>query len=274
MTFYITLSVDMSNYGFKEKFVTFVDLLGFRGSIIEARNDVKELNKIKKKVQSLQSHFGAVRKKGVPEFKVKVHAFSDCIVRERDYFKGGLYSEISSIAFSLIETLNDGYLVRGGMTHGLNYSNKKIIVSPAFLRAYELETKVAKYPRVIVDDTTLAHFEQRPDWGGDAHSHSVDKNYVYSLLIKDPHDGCYFIDYLNFAYRNADESGPSFLQYLLKIQKTLILEGLQHPSEEIRKKYKWLGWYQNFVIKKYPDDWKNDFKVGWKEKLQIEDRLL
>jgi hypothetical protein len=264
----------MKNYGFQNKFVTFIDLLGFRGSIIDARNDVRELSKIKKKVKSLQDHFGANRKKAYPEFKVKVHAFSDCIVRERDYFKGGLYSEISSIAFGLIDTLVDGFLVRGALTHGLNYSNKKIIVSPAFLRAYELETKVANFPRIIIDSTTLAHYEERPDWGGDAHPHSEDKDYVYGLLIKDPHDGCHFIDYLNFAYRNADESGPEFLQHLLGIQKGLILQGLQHQSENIRKKYQWLGWYQNYVIDQHPDDWKNHFKKGWKARFLIEKRLL
>ncbi len=264
----------MKDYGFNEKFVTFIDLLGFKGSILEARNDVKELNNIKKKVKSLQNHFGANRKKDEREYKTKVHSFSDCIVRERDYFRGGLYSEISSIAFGIIETLQDGYLLRGALTHGLHYSNKKIIVSPAFLRAYELETKEAIHPRVIIDPTTLAHYEVRSDWGSNAHPHKDDKDYVYGLLEKDPIDNLYFIDYLNFAYRNADESGPEYLQFLLDIQKKLILAGLQNQNEKIRKKYQWLGWYQNLVISQHPDNWKADFKLGWKDLYQIDTRLL
>lgn len=264
----------MNNHGFEEKFVTFIDLLGFKGSIIDARNDVKELSRIKKKVKSLQDHFGANRKKETQEYKAKVHSFSDCIVREREYFKGGLYSEISSIAFGIIDTLRDGYLLRGALTHGLHYSSKKVIVSPAFLRAYDLETRKANFPRVIIDPATLGHYEIRPDWGGSAHPHREDKDYVYGLLIKDPIDDYYFVDYLNFACRNADESGPEYLQLLLKIQKQLILDGLQNQSENIRKKYQWLGWYQNLVISNYPDKWKDDFIEGWKKKLNIEERLL
>ena len=154
------------------------------------------------------------------------------------------------------------------------FSNKKIIVSPAFLRAYELETKQAIYPRVIIDPTTLAHYEIRPDWGGSAHPHKDDKNYVYGLLIKDPIDNLYFIDYLNFAYRNADESGPEYLQFLLGIQRKLILTGLHSQCDKIRKKYQWLGWYQNLVISQYPDNWELEFKQGWKDLYRVDERLL
>lgn len=261
-------------YGFQESMVTFVDLLGFKASIFKAQDNLNELSKIKEKVKSLQKRFGANGKKGNQGYKVKVHSFSDCIVREREYFRGVLYSEISSIAFSIIETLEDGYLTRGALTHGLHYSSKKVIVSPAFLKAYDLETKEANFPRVIIDPVTLAYYENRIDWGGLAHSHEEDKKYVYSLLLKDPVDGYYFIDYLTYAYVNSDDDGPKYLQHLLRIQKKIILEGLQNQSSKIRKKYQWLGWYQNFVISRYPNYSKGYFKKNWKKEYQIDTRLL
>lgn len=253
--------------GFEEKFVTFIDLLGFKEAILKITNQ-KELNEVKKKVISIQNNLA---KKG--DYQIKTHSFSDCIVRERSHFRGALFSEILSIGFGLGFILKDGHLVRGALTNGFHYSSKKILISPAFLRAYNLESREAIYPRVIIDPKMLAQYETRKDWGGDAHSHEEDKKYVYGLLRKD-FDGYYFIDYLKVAYRNSDEYGPEVLQDLLGIQKKLILQGLQNEDTKIREKYKWLGRYQNETIKDYPDEWKTKFSLGWKIRLSIDERIL
>lgn len=49
-----------------------------------------------------------------------------------------------------------GWLVRGGITIGDFYIDDTIVWGPALLRAYELEDKLAIYPRIILDETVTS----------------------------------------------------------------------------------------------------------------------
>ncbi|MDO7874312.1 hypothetical protein Q5H93_06175 [Hymenobacter sp. ASUV-10] len=84
--------------------------------------------------------------------------FSDCLcVAVPMTYKGYsfheqlrmLYMYLSSYQSMLME---QGYLTRGGITIGSYYSDENMIFSGGLVEAYQLESKVAKFPRVILSE--------------------------------------------------------------------------------------------------------------------------
>lgn len=98
---------------------------------------------------------------------IKTIFFSDSVVRIRyapNYEKSnacdGLYmcileKELISLAEIQFELLKKGILIRGGITIGnISYNSQtNQLFGKAMNRAYELESKIANYPRIVIDPT-------------------------------------------------------------------------------------------------------------------------
>ena len=48
--------------------------------------------------------------------------------------------------------LDDGFLIRGGVTHGNLYIDDTLVWGKALLDSYYMEDHIASYPRVVVDE--------------------------------------------------------------------------------------------------------------------------
>jgi len=57
-----------------------------------------------------------------------------------------------NMAYFLTNSLIDyGFIIRGAITIGDLYHDERIVFGPALNQAYEIESTIANYPRVIVD---------------------------------------------------------------------------------------------------------------------------
>jgi hypothetical protein len=150
-------------YKIKESFVAFVDVLGFSHLIAEDGGQGEKLKIIKDAIatatgfleerKKLPSHPYAFWYK---EFQVK--SFSDCFCfsiplefedGEKDYKQNfiSFYVWIKAFCNTL---LSKGFLCRGGITQGWHYYDEKIIFSQALVEAYELESKKANHPLILI----------------------------------------------------------------------------------------------------------------------------
>lgn len=48
--------------------------------------------------------------------------------------------------------MDNGILVRGGLSEGLHFSNNIIIFSEGLVKSYDIESKIAIYPRIVIDN--------------------------------------------------------------------------------------------------------------------------
>ncbi|WP_271970318.1 hypothetical protein [Romboutsia sp. 1001216sp1] len=85
----------------------------------------------------------------------------------------------------------EGLFVRGGISMGDFYINEDIVFGPALLDAHNTESKIACYPRIILDNNTVSkvqtymnHYDVAPQ-----------KN---KILIDN--DGNWFLNYLNTIF--------------------------------------------------------------------------
>lgn len=157
---------------YEERFIAFVDLLGFKSAIEET--GVSTLIKIIQLLRSETEHRPPlVEKKDYMIFMAgseresekfhefrEISVFSDLIivsypVKNEVSVLNNLHKLLHSIYFVQEHLAENSILIRGGITCGKLYHKGDICIGPALLRAYELEAKVAKFPRVVIDPNLI-----------------------------------------------------------------------------------------------------------------------
>ena len=94
-----------------------------------------------------------------------------------------------TIRFIHDRAIENGFIIRGGLTLGDIYypdKNDGIFLGKAYLRAYELERKIAIYPRIIIDENVISEIREL-----DAKPFGEGKIDDY---IKKDYDGLYILD--------------------------------------------------------------------------------
>lgn len=126
--------------------------------------------------------------------------------------------------------LAEGFFVRGGLTLGSLHVSDHALFGPALIEAYDLESRVAVHPRIVL--SRAAAESQR----GTADA---------SMLLCDD-DGQTFIDYLGAAVDNPHDPIP-----VLQAHRDTVVERLHGSRRHKRRweKYRWLGEYHNAVVR-------------------------
>lgn len=99
--------------------------------------------------------------------------------------------------------LEKGIFTRGAITIGLYYSDENIIFSGGLVEAYNLESKVAKYPRIIVSDK-LINSELKNNWD-------------YSKILNIDNTDKPFINPFNYIISTSELADKIVEEFLSKI---------------------------------------------------------
>lgn len=231
--------------------LAFFDILGFR-EMVEELPAVD----IENRVHALQD-FSGIHKESAELFEAQSFQFSDCVVRvmpidskaNREAPVGILFHEILAIVHAQLEMANKGVFLRGGLTMGSAYFEGSVLFGPAMVAAYELESKIAIFPRVVIDPKLIIEFRTNKLLKKDTHSLKDEVGYLRKLLRKD-RDGFWFIDYLFAAGTECDE--PERYVELLRNHRTAIEEKLakRKRADGVVQKLNWAVRYHNSVIKR------------------------
>ena len=159
---------------------------------------------------------------------------------------GKLYSQLLHLVHAQSSLIADeGIIIRGGITVGKVVKSYRQLFGPAVVRAYELESKIAKNPRIIVDKEVLNELAVNPGlW---VHDRRTDEQAVRNLLREDD-DGELFVDYLRLAQNELDD--PAYYNVFLARHQLVITEGLKRYSQDrtIRAKYEWMDRYHKSTL--------------------------
>lgn len=197
----------------------FIDVLG-TSNAMQNEKDCSFLNIINnmyKSVINIEPHCTD------PTIKHKI--FSDNLVFERSIKSN---DDPIQIALQLIEFLaiiqefflDNNKLIRGGVTIGQSYLSDNLVLGPALLETYELESKKAIYPRILISDTIIS---------------KLNSNNYNSKLIKKDRDNEYFIDYLKSRAENRDYIKNKINNHISFLEKELSNE----TNTRIKAKLLW-----------------------------------
>jgi len=222
--------------------VTFFDILGFRSLVInkDPFGVVRALEGLIWFQESVTAQSGT---------SVEFVAFSDSVVRARSIPVNAdpatladiLEAELLDLAKAQVNSTLNRIWVRGGLCIGDLYINGNIVFGPALVKAYELESTIAKYPRIVVENETLRFLNVQ------THKSRLD------ALLQQADDGVWFIRYPSALYIQAEHDGADFtpLATFLEEHKSLIVNGAPPSSglDGVSLKYNWLTRFHNDYVR-------------------------
>lgn len=178
-----------------------------------------------------------------PYRKIKTKIFSDNIIMAMPLDSSGDTNNLS-LLISFVSVFQNyanvlySWLVRGGLTVGELFIDDIFVWGTGLLRAYELESQVAFYPRVVVDENVVALFPN---------------NFVG--FCRDI-DGKYFTNFLSYMEYHAADGNDNLVPTIQNSFRTL-LSDIKDPigryHERALQKLQWYRVYINsWFQKKYP----------------------
>ncbi len=135
---------------YSDRYVAFVDILGFSDIVRNSETSPRQASALSKILERTASNRGETfRAQAADDFKAQ--AFSDCLVISENATRGALVHLLQVVTFHALDLMSNGILTRGGIAKGKLYHSDKIVLGPALLEAYRLESRVARYPRILID---------------------------------------------------------------------------------------------------------------------------
>lgn len=228
--------------------IGYIDLLGTTERI---KNDVKSKNlnemynaiKFAVGIEELNKHAKKMKLESYIK-DIKVKAFSDNVI-----FAIPVGNKVKTLfamcniisAFQNILISRYKWLSRGGITIGDLFINDNFVWGEGLLRAYYLESKVALYPRVIIDRSIIYEVENITDM--------YDRMTVSNLKVLQDFDNYYFVDYSPLDCEEAYNT--LFADLLNDLYEELISENETSHDERIFQKLVWLKKYSEYLKKKF-----------------------
>lgn len=237
---------------YENSLLTYIDILGFQ-ELIEKKtaNDISRAIRVVREAVSP----GQLRRAFHEEPAENYINFSDLSIVQTPLFKKKLWTPKGSIFTQILRMVHvqsillfdHGILIRGGMTVGNAAMSYRQLFGPAIVRAYHLESVVARFPRIVIDETVLEEASKNADvW---MHDRETEVRAVRGLLHMD-FDGELFIDYLRVIHGelNNPEAYPTYLER----HQQLIDEGLvkYRSKPSVLSKFKWLREYHKRTVRK------------------------
>ncbi len=132
-----------------------------------------------------------------------------------------------------------GFFVRGGLSVGRLHIRDGLVFGPALVEAYDLESRAAIHPRIVLSDEVENSQRAALDW----YSQAAYAPQATMLLCDD--DGHTFVNYLGVLFDEPDDPEPALEQHRDTVVARLTeLRGDRHRWE----KYRWVAEYHNDTV--------------------------
>lgn len=224
----------MSDIKVHRHVVAFIDILGSSKAILKDSQSSLEImySTYEESLNDFKKIFDD------KTIKPKVKIFSDNIVVAVSCPKG--LEEPAFLAVEMMSAviqvnfLKKKYLTRGGITIGDYFCDELMVWGNALVNAYNLESNIAFYPRVVIDPSLIGELKLADE----------KKKSNCKKWIRQDKDSFFYIDYLNNCLQNA---------------WMLCLGMLETSDKEVGKALndvkvcqKWL-WLKCYLAEKLPD---------------------
>ena len=224
------------NIKYEKRVVCFIDILGF-SNIIKKTTRVTDginfdLQNIVNALDFVHNHFSELSLDY--EGLIQLSQFSDSIVIS---FSVKNRSEMivlfKNIKYVQVQLLSEyGILMRGGIVIGNVIHNDSLLLGPAMIDAYMLESKCAMSPRIVIDPKVIYQYRKA------VKEHTKDGRADNEPTFNKDLDDTYYIDYFNFNdiefYLNGNPK-----KYYSDICK-IVRDNVNSTDISLRVKYLWI----------------------------------
>jgi hypothetical protein len=257
--------METNDISYERRLVAFIDILGFKDIVRQSERDSKKVQVLYSALTYLKDWEASkkwdlkyveieedAQKKGVENFdirgKTNSTSFSDSIVvsvRVDNNVNEMASTLIVNLAYIGAILMEEGILFRGALTIGnIVHRDNGMVFGQGLIDAYLLESKSAKYPRVILSKKLLAELNYPIE--------QKQFRFPYHQYISRFEDGC--VGFHQMIYYQVVDSWVEMTKERMytslgNIRKTIIA-GLDSSMEspEIFEKYRWLKDQYNELI--------------------------
>ncbi|MGM4918519.1 hypothetical protein [Tardiphaga sp. 813_E8_N1_3] len=233
----------------EKQIVLFLDFLGFAEASKRMGDNIQnDLLSLLKTIADLRSEFSITTEdidNGSKRHSLKptVSTFSDHIVLS--YPLGRFSAELGSSTFMILSQIHEyaarialmalrlGFLIRGGVAVGSLYHSGGVVFGEAMVDAYNLESKIAVYPRIVVADALLSEMKGASE-----------------LWIRRDFDGLLIVNYLSNFILKCAQPGVGYWDNV-KNAKNELIDILRNNVEQLTSKNsvaalsKWIWFSKN-----------------------------
>ncbi len=241
----LILVIRMAQY--TTSIISYFDVLGFRALIASDQN----AESVAQKLRALRRH--SETDADIAQMQGSTFTnFSDLVLRTIPLHQRNgstqehlLFMELLDLVHIQADLIRSEVLLRGALTIGQIYASGDVTFGPGLVRAYELESTVALYPRVIIDPEVFETLRDNPALRTQSYENEVRD---MLQLISQGSDGVWFIDYLRAIESELDH--PADYLELLKEHRDLITSKISDVSglDSVASKFGWLRSYHNSHI--------------------------
>jgi hypothetical protein len=245
---------ETANIKYEQRIVAYLDVLGWSELLKETVENAHRRHQLwhcLKSLRKLVDGKNDLKKYGMEGY-YQVSVFSDHIVLSaEESYVFEIVKDIQAVAFSLLQ---QGFPVRGAIVYGLLYHDERYIFGPALVDAHFVESKVAKYPRIVIAESLIDKIksQEMAEFGLESELRR------YYKLLRTDRDGIRHVDYL--CHGTTAEHEEHYLLIPIKNQIESLLSRFRQQSKEysdsrtldVRMKLNWLVSYFNEVALEYP----------------------
>lgn len=222
-----------------------IDILGFSQMIVDSCKDgygddlLKEINFL------INKNKQCIIKNKYSQGKIKIYTDNMIIGYPiKDDGEAELNEILDNVSEYQFNLALEGFFVRGGISVGEFYINEDIVFGSALLDAHHVESNLACYPRIVLDDKTISRLQR--------YINNYDEAPQRNKILIDS-DGQWFLNYLNVIFKHYTECSNQYefeqmqINLLLK-HKVKLEEMLEQNKNNIRvwDKYVWVANYHNY----------------------------
>ncbi|MBK7884277.1 MAG: hypothetical protein IPJ81_11130 [Chitinophagaceae bacterium] len=178
-----------------------------------------------------------------------MHLLSDSIIVSIKISDGDinalLSTLIANISYIGSYIIQKGILFRGAITIGnIIHQDNGIILGQGFIDAYNLESKLATFPRIVVSDKLIKELNYPLE--------AKRNRYPYHQYLTRDKDGCIGFNQLKYfeVVQSWTEMKEDILKDALDKTRKVIIDGLDYSFElpSVHSKYQWLKNEYNSLI--------------------------
>lgn len=206
----------------KQHYVAFLDVLGFSDMVKSDLVDDNHsfLSKLFKCHQSAAAIFST-------DPNCAITQFSDSIVISKPYDANSFEWFATRVAEYQRLLLDENLLCRGGIAVNKHFSNGSFTFSAGLIQAYDVESKIARYPRVVISPEVIdLVFPERKK--------------IPAFLVEED-DGLLFIDYIGLTRKVRPKT-------LIDSVSKVVSKLLESKIPSLREKGLWLAAYSDATL--------------------------
>jgi hypothetical protein len=152
-----------SSFSYRDRVLAYIDILGWKdiirrsakkdaddsSGLADVATALRALRTVEDRARAISEH---VKEQGAQQLKLEVTLFSDTAVLSCEPNMGAINILVSQVQAFCVDLMLEGIFTRGAIVRGRLHHQDGVIVGPALVEAYELESTAAKFPRIVLAD--------------------------------------------------------------------------------------------------------------------------